>query len=81
MARILITGAAGFIGSNLADRLLSDGHRVRILDALSAHLRETGLARWQQDRILKNFVSAKMYENGLYCRADDRGDPPYRRQP
>ena len=29
---------------------------VRILDALSAHLRETGLARWQQDRILKNFV-------------------------
>ncbi len=27
MARILITGGAGFIGSHLADRLLADGHR------------------------------------------------------
>ncbi|WP_375428830.1 SDR family NAD(P)-dependent oxidoreductase [uncultured Sphingomonas sp.] len=32
---ILITGGAGFIGSNLADRLLSDGHRVRLYDALA----------------------------------------------
>lgn len=34
-APILITGGAGFIGSNLADRLLSDGHRVRLYDALA----------------------------------------------
>ena len=32
---ILITGGAGFIGSNLADRLLFDGHRVRLYDALA----------------------------------------------
>ncbi|HET7321492.1 MAG TPA: SDR family NAD(P)-dependent oxidoreductase, partial [Longimicrobiaceae bacterium] len=31
----LITGGAGFIGSNLADALLSDGERVVILDNLS----------------------------------------------
>jgi len=31
----LITGGAGFIGSNLAQRLLSEGRRVRILDNLS----------------------------------------------
>jgi CDP-paratose 2-epimerase len=31
----LITGGAGFIGSNLTDRLASDGRRVRILDNLS----------------------------------------------
>lgn len=30
--RILITGGAGFIGSHLCQRLLADGHRLRILD-------------------------------------------------
>src|SRR5690606_7769949 len=32
---VLITGGAGFIGSNLADRLAAQGRRVRVLDALS----------------------------------------------
>lgn len=32
---ILITGGAGFIGTNLADRLLSRGEKVRIYDNLS----------------------------------------------
>jgi dTDP-L-rhamnose 4-epimerase len=31
---ILITGGAGFIGSHVTDKLLSLGHRVRVLDAL-----------------------------------------------
>ena len=33
--RILVTGAAGFIGSHLVDRLLADGHEVSGLDDLS----------------------------------------------
>lgn len=32
---ILITGGLGFIGTNLADRLLKDGHRVYLVDDLS----------------------------------------------
>lgn len=38
--RVLITGGAGFIGSHLADRLVSDGHCVSLLDDLSTGKRE-----------------------------------------
>lgn len=35
MAKILVTGGAGFIGSNVADRFIHDGHKVVIIDNLS----------------------------------------------
>jgi len=38
--KTLVTGVAGFIGSNLADRLLEEGHRVVGIDNLSYGLRE-----------------------------------------
>jgi len=38
--RALVTGAAGFIGSNLVDRLLAEGHEVTGLDNFSTGFRQ-----------------------------------------
>ncbi|MBP0491466.1 SDR family NAD(P)-dependent oxidoreductase [Pararoseomonas indoligenes] len=46
---VLVTGGAGFIGSNLADRLASEGHDVLVYDALSRPGVETNLA-WLKER-------------------------------
>src|ERR671912_287799 len=46
---ILVTGGAGFIGSNLADRLAREGHDVLIYDALARPGVETNLA-WLKAR-------------------------------
>lgn len=48
----LITGGAGFIGTNLADRLLAQGHRVVIFDNLSRNGVERNL-RWLRARYPK----------------------------
>jgi len=38
--RILVTGGAGFIGSNVVDRLVALGHEVAVFDDLSTGFRE-----------------------------------------
>src|SRR4051812_21134885 len=40
MANCLVTGGAGFIGSNIVDALVARGDRVRVLDNLSSGTRE-----------------------------------------
>jgi UDP-glucose 4-epimerase len=40
VARVLVTGGAGFIGSHVADRFLAAGNRVVIVDDLSSGKRE-----------------------------------------
>jgi dTDP-L-rhamnose 4-epimerase len=54
--RVLITGGAGFIGSNLALALLRDGHEVTVLDSLSAQIhgekpRESALFKSIEGRV------------------------------
>ena len=48
MDRYLVTGGAGFIGSHLCDKLLRDGHAVRVLDNFSSGKR-ANLAAVQAD--------------------------------
>ena len=33
--RMVVTGGAGFIGSNLVDRLIENGHEVSVIDNFS----------------------------------------------
>lgn len=40
MAKIIVTGGAGFIGSNLTDALIEKGHDVLVIDNLSTGKRE-----------------------------------------
>jgi dTDP-glucose 4,6-dehydratase len=66
MARMLITGGAGFIGSHLADRLLADGHTVIALDNLfTGHTRNIShLAGHERFTFIKHDVTEYIYVEG-----------------
>jgi dTDP-glucose 4,6-dehydratase len=60
--RILVTGAAGFLGSHLCDRLLAEGHAVLAVDNLStgnldnlAHLKNESAFTFEQRDICEPF--------------------------
>lgn len=52
---ILVTGAAGFIGSHLAERLVASGHSVRGLDCLTAYYA----------RVLKEMNVSELLQKGI----------------
>ena len=61
--RVLVTGGAGFIGSNLVRRLLSDGDEVVVIDDLS-----TGYAH-NLEGLPVEFVEASILDEGALSRA------------
>jgi len=67
--RCLVTGGAGFIGSNLVDRLIDDDHEVVIIDDLSTGKKENinSKAKFYKYNITTNIllsdVSSSTYKN------------------
>ena len=41
IARVLITGGAGFVGTNLANKLIDENYEIIIIDDLSSSYRES----------------------------------------
>jgi len=58
--RCLVTGAAGFIGSHLAERLVRDGHEVVGIDDLSAGSRENLVDAPQVDLVVGDVRDAEL---------------------
>jgi len=53
--RVVVTGAAGFIGSHLCERLLSAGHEVVGVDSFSDY--------YERDRKEQNLAGARVHQN------------------
>ncbi len=71
--RTLVTGGAGFIGSNLVDRLLAEGHQVDVVDDLSSGaLANLAAARGNRSHRLR--VPPARHPLARHDRAD--GPPP-----
>ncbi len=60
--RVLVTGATGFVGAHAVDRLLSDGHKVRVLvrsrDRLVANAGSIGVDVGSLDVVLGDMTDA-----------------------
>jgi UDP-glucose 4-epimerase len=62
--RTLVTGGAGFIGSNLVDRLVRQGHEVVVVDNLSSGYRENLADAFASGRVL--FVETDVTGHDLF---------------
>ncbi|MBN8548474.1 MAG: SDR family oxidoreductase [Deltaproteobacteria bacterium] len=63
MARIVITGGAGFIGSHLTDTLVASGHEVTVLDNLFTGRKSNLVQHWNNPKF--EFVRHDVIESVL----------------
>lgn len=80
--RVLVTGAAGFLGSHLTDRLLGEGHSVLGVDNLStgdlgniAHLKNEARFSFEEKDICQPFDPGKV--DAVYNMASPASPPEY----
>lgn len=66
---VLVTGGAGFIGSNLVDELMTQGLEVRVIDDLSEG-KMSNLERWKNHKNF-NFFKGSILDYELLKRACD----------
>jgi nucleoside-diphosphate-sugar epimerase len=66
---VLVTGGAGFIGSNLVDELMTQGLEVRVLDNLSEGKPEN-IKRWEGNKKFE-FIKGDILDYDLVRRACD----------
>jgi len=62
MANVLVTGAAGFIGSHLSERCLEEGHRVLGVDSLASY--------YDPDLKRANIAQIEDYESWTFLEGD-----------
>jgi UDP-glucose 4-epimerase len=65
MKRILVTGGAGFIGTHLVDRLITAGHKVRVLDRIPIEVRPTWLESAQIEYLMGDFSDHSLIDVAL----------------
>lgn len=63
MKTYLVTGGAGFIGSHLVDRLIADGHTVRVLDNFSTGTLENFREQPMKERLDVRQGDVSRYED------------------
>lgn len=68
--QVLVTGGAGFIGSHLVDRLVSEGAKVTVIDNLSSGNKENLGRSWGKIR----FVRADVGDREFFCQGPGRID-------
>jgi UDP-glucose 4-epimerase len=68
--KLVVTGGAGFIGSHLVDRLVSDGHDVTVLDDLSTGKIDNLRQVWDAVR----FIEGDIRDGALLAKAVEGAD-------